>query len=232
MLRSRQSRQLIYETTSGVRFVTLDWGNMTHPFRMKPITSTIPSSVKFLILPTATQLNTTTLHCYNWIVKLNSVVSFGRPVYQSMQIQRKEHWPLAGETFRREKAAMFCWKRHWKPTIEMNAPTSTNQDRNCWEESRNNINCALDLWLMWTILVWVIQVGKLQYGFTVAISCVSFFSSRPLQVYHEFHYCAYTIIGVTSFGHFCNEDSNTPGVYTRVYPYLTWIEDTVWEHKE
>lgn len=37
----------------------------------------------------------------------------------------------------------------------------------------------------------------------------------------------YEIIGVTSFGKQCGTPG-TPGVYTRVYAYLTWIESIVW----
>ena len=38
------------------------------------------------------------------------------------------------------------------------------------------------------------------------------------------------IYGVTSFGLTtqCSETGEAPGIYTRVYPYLKWIEDTVW----
>ncbi|KAJ8961851.1 hypothetical protein NQ318_021468 [Aromia moschata] len=37
----------------------------------------------------------------------------------------------------------------------------------------------------------------------------------------------YNIIGVTSFGKACGL-SKTPGIYTRVYGYLPWIESIVW----
>lgn len=37
----------------------------------------------------------------------------------------------------------------------------------------------------------------------------------------------YNIIGVTSFGRVCGI-SGTPGIYTRVSNYLSWIEKVVW----
>ncbi|CAD7092799.1 unnamed protein product [Hermetia illucens] len=52
-------------------------------------------------------------------------------------------------------------------------------------------------------------------------------SGGPLQVYHSNLYCMYTVIGVTSFGITCG-NINIPGVYTRVYPYVNWIEKIVW----
>lgn len=36
----------------------------------------------------------------------------------------------------------------------------------------------------------------------------------------------YELIAVTSFGVFCGTE--IPGVYTRVQPYLDWIEKVVW----
>ncbi|CAD7092800.1 unnamed protein product [Hermetia illucens] len=54
-------------------------------------------------------------------------------------------------------------------------------------------------------------------------------SGGPLQVYSSL-YCMYTIIGVTSFGITCGE-VNVPGVYTRVYPYVSWIENQVWRNE-
>ena len=38
----------------------------------------------------------------------------------------------------------------------------------------------------------------------------------------------YTIIGVTSYGHADCGSPGHPGIYTRVYKYLGWIETTVW----
>lgn len=52
-------------------------------------------------------------------------------------------------------------------------------------------------------------------------------SGGPLQLYHPHQSCMYEIIGVTSFGKGCG-NINTPGVYTRVYHYLDWIEGIVW----
>ncbi|KAG5871973.1 Serine protease snake [Gonioctena quinquepunctata] len=40
----------------------------------------------------------------------------------------------------------------------------------------------------------------------------------------------YNIIGITSFGKGCGL-SNAPGVYTRVFNYLDWIEKTVWPNQ-
>ncbi|XP_017886282.1 uncharacterized protein LOC108628700 [Ceratina calcarata] len=51
-------------------------------------------------------------------------------------------------------------------------------------------------------------------------------SGGPLVVFNRDYYCMYTLIGVTSLGKICG--SIAPGVYTRVYNYVSWIEDTVW----
>ncbi|XP_055327030.1 venom protease-like [Sitodiplosis mosellana] len=52
-------------------------------------------------------------------------------------------------------------------------------------------------------------------------------SGGPIQTYHARVSCMYTLVGVTSFGKVCGTQG-TPGVYTRVYTYLQWIEDIVW----
>lgn len=51
-------------------------------------------------------------------------------------------------------------------------------------------------------------------------------SGGPLVVFNRDYYCMYSLIGVTSLGKVCG--SISPGVYTRVYNYVSWIEDTVW----
>ncbi|XP_058169737.1 venom protease-like [Anopheles ziemanni] len=51
-------------------------------------------------------------------------------------------------------------------------------------------------------------------------------SGGPLQITHEENRCIFYIIGVTSFGKACG--SSTPAIYTRVAPYLSWIESVVW----
>ncbi|XP_026730634.1 serine protease snake-like isoform X2 [Trichoplusia ni] len=50
-------------------------------------------------------------------------------------------------------------------------------------------------------------------------------SGSPLQV-DQFH-CQYSVVGVTSHVKDCGEP-NTPDLYTRVLPYLPWIERIVW----
>lgn len=52
-------------------------------------------------------------------------------------------------------------------------------------------------------------------------------SGGPLQVYHPYRKCMYTVAGITSFAKQCG-DLNAPGVYTRVYNFLDWIENIVW----
>ncbi|KAK1122667.1 hypothetical protein K0M31_009110 [Melipona bicolor] len=51
-------------------------------------------------------------------------------------------------------------------------------------------------------------------------------SGGPLSIFNTDYYCMYNLIGITSFGIVCGE--NIPGVYTRVYNYISWIERTVW----
>lgn len=52
-------------------------------------------------------------------------------------------------------------------------------------------------------------------------------SGGPVQIYHSSIQCMYTVVGITSFGIRCAE-TGLPGVYTRVYPYIDWIERIVW----
>ncbi|KAK9298364.1 hypothetical protein QLX08_008273 [Tetragonisca angustula] len=51
-------------------------------------------------------------------------------------------------------------------------------------------------------------------------------SGGPLSIFNPDYYCMYNLIGVTSFGIVCG--GNVPGVYTRVYNYISWIESMVW----
>ncbi|XP_055384411.1 serine protease snake-like, partial [Condylostylus longicornis] len=53
-------------------------------------------------------------------------------------------------------------------------------------------------------------------------------SGGPLQVLHEKEDCMWEIVGITSFGHVCGS-IGVPGVYTRVYHYVDWIEENVWK---
>ncbi|KAL0111286.1 hypothetical protein PUN28_012889 [Cardiocondyla obscurior] len=51
-------------------------------------------------------------------------------------------------------------------------------------------------------------------------------SGEPLSIFGTVHQCLYTVIGITSLGKACGDI--TPGVYTRVYHYIPWIEKIVW----
>ncbi|KAL0111200.1 hypothetical protein PUN28_012836 [Cardiocondyla obscurior] len=51
-------------------------------------------------------------------------------------------------------------------------------------------------------------------------------SGGPIAVFNDVHYCMYNIVGITSLGRDCG--SISPGVYTRVYNYIPWIERTAW----
>nr|XP_034193956.1 serine protease snake-like [Osmia lignaria] len=51
-------------------------------------------------------------------------------------------------------------------------------------------------------------------------------SGGPLVILNNDYNCMYTLIGVTSLGKICG--SIIPGVYTRVYNYVPWIESVVW----
>ncbi|XP_046488795.1 venom protease-like [Neodiprion pinetum] len=52
-------------------------------------------------------------------------------------------------------------------------------------------------------------------------------SGGPLVIYSKKeYYCMYDVVGVTSLGRFCG--SSVPGIYTRVYHYVPWIESVVW----
>ncbi|KAJ8705463.1 hypothetical protein PYW08_012509 [Mythimna loreyi] len=52
-------------------------------------------------------------------------------------------------------------------------------------------------------------------------------SGGPLQTSNEFASCAYTVLGVTSYGRQCGISAGS-GMYTRVYHYVPWIESLVW----
>ncbi|XP_076240858.1 serine protease snk [Calliopsis andreniformis] len=51
-------------------------------------------------------------------------------------------------------------------------------------------------------------------------------SGGPLAIFNSDQYCMYSVVGITSLGKACG--SIFPGVYTRVYHYLPWIEKIVW----
>lgn len=51
-------------------------------------------------------------------------------------------------------------------------------------------------------------------------------SGGPLTIYDPEFTCMYDVIGVTSLGRLCG--SEIPGVYTRVYNYIAWLENTIW----
>lgn len=52
-------------------------------------------------------------------------------------------------------------------------------------------------------------------------------SGGPLQVIHPKNLCLFQVIGITSFGEGC-AFPDTPGVYTRVSHYISWVESIVW----
>ncbi|XP_055316725.1 serine protease snake-like isoform X2 [Sitodiplosis mosellana] len=55
-------------------------------------------------------------------------------------------------------------------------------------------------------------------------------SGGPIQILLAKPHCVYSIIGITSFGKSCGY-KNTPGVYTNVAHYTSWIEQIVWQDK-
>ncbi|XP_050462179.1 serine protease snake-like isoform X1 [Cataglyphis hispanica] len=52
-------------------------------------------------------------------------------------------------------------------------------------------------------------------------------SGGPLQIIHPKNLCFFQVIGITSFGQGC-AIIDTPGVYTRVSHYISYIENIVW----
>lgn len=52
-------------------------------------------------------------------------------------------------------------------------------------------------------------------------------SGGPIQINSQKMKCMYVIVGVTSFGRACGF-TGEPGIYTRVAPYVPWIEAIVW----
>ncbi|XP_059056609.1 venom protease-like [Achroia grisella] len=55
-------------------------------------------------------------------------------------------------------------------------------------------------------------------------------SGGPLLIRNNIQ-CLHSIIGVTSFGYACGLPG-LPGVYTKILPYLPWIESVVWSEEE
>lgn len=51
-------------------------------------------------------------------------------------------------------------------------------------------------------------------------------SGGPLAVLHHLYVRMYTVIGITSIGRDCGGIS--PGIYTRVFNYIPWIQSIVW----
>lgn len=49
-------------------------------------------------------------------------------------------------------------------------------------------------------------------------------------MYHPYIKCMYSIVGITSYGKQCGELAS-PGVYTRAYNFLDWIEGIVWPNQ-
>lgn len=53
-------------------------------------------------------------------------------------------------------------------------------------------------------------------------------SGGPLLQYHNQFKCMFQVVGVTSTGVGNCGVPNVPGIYTRVYNYIDWIEQIVW----
>ncbi|KAM3955021.1 venom protease-like isoform 2-T6 [Aphomia sociella] len=52
-------------------------------------------------------------------------------------------------------------------------------------------------------------------------------SGGPLMIEHPTIRCMWCVLGITTFGTPCG-NVGQPGIYTRVEPYISWIENIVW----
>ena len=69
--------------------------------------------------------------------------------------------------------------------------------------------------------------------FLQVYNCNNYFNKSLLNIFDfTANYCMYTIIRVTSFGHANCRSPGQPGMNTRVYKYIGWIEPIVWGARE
>ncbi|XP_012264279.2 serine protease snake-like [Athalia rosae] len=71
----------------------------------------------------------------------------------------------------------------------------------------------------------VVDEWQICAGDSVADTCQGDGGS-PLVVYSKKEHCMYDVIGIVSLGKLCH--GGIPGLHTRVYYYIPWIESVVW----
>ncbi|CAK9824713.1 Serine protease snake [Anthophora retusa] len=149
------------------------------------------------------------------LIKLNTVIAFNKDVRPACLYQQYDTLPTQ------------AWVSGWGVT-EFGDEENSDQLQKALLDVVDNVACAIRH----------NQSSVIPYGITPSMVCAGDphggwtkdtcqgDSGGPLQILHPTN-CLFQVLGITSFGQGC-AIINTPGVYTRVAHYLSWIEENVW----
>ncbi|CAK9807636.1 Serine protease snake [Anthophora quadrimaculata] len=149
------------------------------------------------------------------LIKLNTVIAFNKDIRPACLYQQYDTLPTQ------------AWVSGWGVT-EFGDEENSDQLQKALLDVVDNVACAIRH----------NQSSVIPYGITPSMVCAGDphggwtkdtcqgDSGGPLQILHPTN-CLFQVLGITSFGQGC-AIINTPGVYTRVAHYLSWIEENVW----